>query len=261
MKLAAVGSNCVDYYDNLQKGFPGGGPVNMAVYIVRLGGVASYIGPVGNDELGSMMCEAIAAKGVDVSHLHVLEGKTAVSHVELVNGERIFGDYDEGVLEHYELSDEDVKFILTHDVAVCDLWGKIEGEFKRLKEGGIATAFDCHVRPYDEAAQTAMPHTDYLFFSSDDDDTPELRTQMCEFHAKGPKLVIAMLGEQGSLCFDGSEFYRYGIVPCKVVDSLGAGDSYISGFLYELQNGKSINECMHAGAANASITLEYEGAW
>ena len=43
MKLAAVGSNCIDYYNNLDggKAFPGGGPVNMAVYTVRLGGEAA----------------------------------------------------------------------------------------------------------------------------------------------------------------------------------------------------------------------------
>ena len=46
MKLAAVGSNCVDFYQNVEggKAYPGGGPVNMAVYTVRLGGEASYIG-------------------------------------------------------------------------------------------------------------------------------------------------------------------------------------------------------------------------
>ena len=43
MKLAAVGSNCIDYYTNIGggTGYPGGGPVNMAVYTVRLGGQAS----------------------------------------------------------------------------------------------------------------------------------------------------------------------------------------------------------------------------
>ena len=46
MRLAAVGSNCIDYYKNLEggKAFAGGGPVNMAVYTVRLGGTAAYIG-------------------------------------------------------------------------------------------------------------------------------------------------------------------------------------------------------------------------
>jgi fructoselysine 6-kinase len=261
MKLAAIGSNCVDYYVNLKKGFPGGGPVNMAVYTVRLGGKASYIGPAGSDEFGTMMRKSIAEKGVDISHFHVLEGKTAVSQVELINGERIFGDYDEGVLEKYTLSGEDIVFICGHDMVVCDLWGKVEGDFPRLRSSGIKTVFDCHVRPYDNASQRAMPHTDYLFFSSDDPDMPVIREQMREFHAKGPRLVIAMLGELGSVCFDGDAYYFCGIVPCKVVDSMGAGDSYIAGFLFALQQGKSIEECMRSGAANASVTLGYEGAW
>ena len=91
MKLAAVGSNCIDYYNNLDggKAFPGGGPVNMAVYTVRLGGEAAYIGPVGNDSYGEIMMEAMKKKGVNISHLRVEEGKTAVSQVELVDGERI----------------------------------------------------------------------------------------------------------------------------------------------------------------------------
>ena len=74
MKLAAIGSNCVDYYQNMNGGtaFPGGGPVNMAVYTVRLGGKASYIGPVGNDEFGHVMYDAIKSKGVDVSHFQLL---------------------------------------------------------------------------------------------------------------------------------------------------------------------------------------------
>ena len=44
MKLAAVGSNCVDFYNNIENGkaYPGGSPVNVAVYTVRLGGEASY---------------------------------------------------------------------------------------------------------------------------------------------------------------------------------------------------------------------------
>lgn len=132
MKLAAVGSNCIDYYNNIEggKAYPGGGPVNMAVYTRRLGGSASYIGPVGDDIYGKIMQEAVAAKGVDTSHLHVMPGKTAVSQVELIDGERVFGDYEEGVLEHYVLSDADMDFICTHDVVICDLWGKVEGQYK-----------------------------------------------------------------------------------------------------------------------------------
>ena len=113
MRLAAVGSNCIDYYNNIDggKAFPGGGPVNMAVYTLRLGGEAAYIGPVGDDVYGQIMIETIKAKGVDTSHLRVEKGKTAVTQVELIDGERVFGDYDEGVLEKYKLTDEDKKEI------------------------------------------------------------------------------------------------------------------------------------------------------
>ncbi len=264
MKLAAVGSNCIDFYKNIENGkvYPGGGPVNMAVYTVRNGGEASYIGPVGSDEYGKIMLEAIKAKGVDISHMHVKPGKTALSEVELIDGERVFGDYDEGVLSDYVLSEEDMDFIKEHDMVVCDLWGKVEGQFRDLKQRGISTAFDCATRPEDKEAQTAMPYTDYLFFSSDDGDTLELRKQMKKYHDQGPKFVVAMLGTQGSLCFDGQKYHRFGVVECdNVVDSMGAGDSYIAGFLSGIVDGLSIEECMHKGAATATETLKYFGAW
>lgn len=264
MKLAAVGSNCIDYYSNIEQGkaYPGGGPVNMAVYTVRLGGQASYIGPVGDDAYGEIMRKAVGEKGVDTSHLHTKPGKTAVSQVELVNGERVFGDYEEGVLTDYSLSPEDIDFICTHDAVVCDLWGKVEGQFKELKERGVKTAFDCATRPEDPASQTAMPYADYLFFSTDDGDTPAVRALMKEYQSRGPKLVVAMLGEHGSLCFDGEQFYKFGIVPCdKLVDSMGAGDSYIAGFLFGIVEGLPIEQAMEKGAANATETLKYFGAW
>ena len=40
-----------------------------------------------------------------------------------------------------------------------------------------------------------------------------------------------------------------------------AGDSYISGFLFGIVNGYSIEKSMETGARNASETLTYFGAW
>jgi len=84
---------------------------------------------------------------------------------------------------------------------------------------------------------------------------------MKRIHAKGPKLIIITLGEKGSICYNGKEFLTFGIVPCKLVDSMGAGDSYIAGFLRGILLGSELKECMRMGAENASITLKYRGAW
>ena len=265
MRLAAIGSNCIDFYHNLEggKAFPGGGPVNMAVYTIRLGGSGSYIGPVGTDEYGKIQLSAMKEKGVDCSHVSVLEGKTAVTTVELQNGDRRFTAYDEGVLKGFTLSDEELRFIAEHhDAVVSDQWGKIAEYYPKLQKMGLPTAYDCSTRVSSSSALAVMPHCDYLFFSADDGDCRTLRELMKIVHSMGPKLVIAMLGEAGSLCYDGKDFHKCGIVPCdNLVDTLGAGDSYIAGFLFGICEGLSIEEAMKKGAANATETLKYFGAW
>ena len=37
IRIAAAGDNCMDVYDKENKAFPGGNPVNVAVYVARLG--------------------------------------------------------------------------------------------------------------------------------------------------------------------------------------------------------------------------------
>ena len=261
MKLAAVGDNCMDVYENIGKAYPGGNPVNVAVYFVRLGGEASYTGVVGTDQYGVLMKDKIGEKGVDVSHIRFEEGNTAITHVELVDGERVFGDYEEGVLADFKLTDEEIEFLCGHDMVVTGLWGNIHNDLARIHDRGVLTAFDAATRPDDEAARIAVPSTDYLFFATDDGDTEELRGRMKELHASGPKLGITTLGDKGSIVYDGEEYRTFGIIPCNVVDTMGAGDSYIAGFLKGILEGKTVEECMKAGAANSSVTLEYNGAW
>ena len=263
MKLAAVGSNCIDFYNNIDggKAYPGGGPVNMAVYTLRLGGNASYIGPVGDDVYGKIMLDAIAAKGVDTSHMKVLEGNTAVTQVEIVNGDRVFGDYDEGVMADFKLNAEDIEFLAGYDMVVSGLWGMCEQELPLLKAKGATVAFDFATKLNDPVLEIAIPYVDYAFFSIDDQGEEEIKKFMLEMYGKGPKVVVVTRGEAGSIAYDGREFYTYGIVPVDVVDTMGAGDSFIAGFLYAICEGKSVPKAMAEGAANSSVTLAYAGAW
>ena len=264
MKLAAIGSNCIDFYVNQQGGtaYPGGGPVNMAVYTCRLGGQASYTGPIGDDANGRLMLDAMKAKGIDTSHVRILPGRTAVTQVRLENGERVFGKYDQGVLAGFRLTDSDLDFIAKHDMAVSDPWGGAQDRFADLKRRGVKLAFDASDCPDHPICAPGISDCDYLFFSSDDSDGSLLRARMKALRERGPELVTAMLGSKGSLCFDGAQFYSFGIIPCpNLVDTLGAGDSYIAGFLYALAEGRPIPECMRLGAETASETISYFGAW
>jgi len=134
IRVAAIGDNCIDYYDSLNESYPGGNPVNVAVYIKRLGGESSYTGAVGTDSFGKIMISAIQNKGVDTSHIQVLDGKTAVTHVDIVDGDRVFGKYEEGVLADFKLREQDISFIKKHDLAVTGIWGMIEDELPLISK-------------------------------------------------------------------------------------------------------------------------------
>jgi fructoselysine 6-kinase len=260
MRIATAGDNCMDAYSKLGKAYPGGNPVNVAVYMRRLGVEASYTGVVGNDPYGFQMKSALAAKGIDISHLHMKHGKTAVTQVELVNGERVFGDYDEGVMADFKLTKEDIDFICRQELVHTGIWGKIEKSLPELRQKGATVSFDFADKLDHEIVGQSLPYVDYAFFSYTHDDE-YIREYLRAASAKGPKIVIATLGENGSLAFDGKAFTPFGIVPVDVVDTMGAGDSFIAGFLRALLLGKALEECLALGAANASETLKYMGAW
>ena len=261
MRIAAAGDNCMDVYEGLNQMFPGGNPINVAVYFKRLGGQASYIGAVGNDTYGQFMTDAISAKGVDISHVRVLPGNTAITKVELKNGERIFGDYDEGVLADFKLTEDDIDFICSHDLLVTGLWGMLENDLHQFKSRSLPVAFDFATKLDHPIVEKAIDYVDYAFFAYDEGDNTFIRDYMEQMYARSPKIITVTLGDKGSIAYDGNKYTSFGIVPCEVKDTMGAGDSYIAGFLYGILRGEPLAECMRMGAENASVTLAYLGAW
>jgi fructoselysine 6-kinase len=260
LKLATAGDNCIDHYAALGKMFPGGNPVNVAVYATRLGLPSSYTGAVGNDAYGAFMLESLCAKGVDTSHVQILPGRTAVTQVELKDGERLFGDYDEGVLADFSISEQDIDFFCEHELFHTGLWGNAQHDLPRIRARGLPVAFDFATAKSGDVFDAALPFVDYAFFS-DEFETEALHRFMKDARRAGPRLVVVTLGENGSIAYDGHAFYRYGIVPVDVVDTMGAGDSYIAGFCKGITDGAPIVQCMRLGAECAAETLAYMGAW
>lgn len=278
IKIACVGDNCIDAY-NTGVEYPGGNPVNVAVYLKRYDVLSSYTGAVGNDNNGKILIEAVKNKGVDVSHIKILEGKTAVSQVNIINGNRVFGDYDEGVLSEFKLSDDDIDFLCSHNMVVSGIWGMIEHNLSDISKR-CKTAFDFANKFNEDVFDVAIPHVNFAFFSYDEESKEDfnirykkldlepkdseyemLKEFMKKISTLGPEAVIITLGENGSLGYDKDNFYKCDIVPCDVVDTMGAGDSFIAGFIYGILSGESMPEAMHTGAKNSAKTIGYFGAW
>ena len=261
MKIACVGDNCIDFYDETRMACPGGNPVNVAVYAQRLGAETAYLGAVGTDRFGDMLMERLKAERVDITHVQRLEGPSALCHVTMREGDRVLGDYDEGVMECFALRKEDLAYLSGFDLVITGLWGRTEKYLEQIRASGTLIAFDGADRPFDPAGLTALPHTDLAFFSDDSMDDEALREKISSAASLGPRIVVATRGAKGSLAFDGTAFYDCPPAPCSVVDTMGAGDSYIAGFIKTWLEGKSIAECMETGTLTAADTITHQGAW
>lgn len=260
VKAAAVGDNCIDSYKNLNKNYPGGSPVNFAVYMKELGVDTSYIGVIGDDDNGKIIVNEVKGRGVDVSRLHTKPGKTAVTQIELINKNRVFTAYDEGVFEHFTLDEDDISFIKTHHLVHSDINGRTEGYYHIFKEADIITSFDFSNQLKEEIVNPMLPYVDYAFFSYDRYDS-FIENYIIKAQMLGSKVVVATLGENGSIAFDGRKLYKQDIYKVDVVDTLGAGDSFIAGFMYGILNNKSVECCLDLGAKTAAKTISYFGAW
>ena len=123
MKVAEIGDNCIDLYERLGKKYPTGNVVDTGVNLKKLGIDVSIISTTGTDENGKWMIESLKKEGLDISHLKVKEGTTAITYMDMDGNERIHGDYVEGVLENIEFDEEDVRFACTHDLVHSAFWG------------------------------------------------------------------------------------------------------------------------------------------
>ena len=76
------------------------------------------------------------------------------------------------------------------------------------------------------------------------------------FSSLGYKHFIITFGNRGVLVFhQGNTYIEKPYVPDSIVDTIGAGDAYASGYLLGWLTGKPIKVCIHYGLACAKETL------
>lgn len=258
--LATVGDNCVDIYPQLNKAFSGGNAVNVAVYSTRYGMQPSCVSWVGKDDYGAMLRRDLEQKGVDISHLQVKPGVTAQTQVELRNNDRILGDYTEGVMADFSVGESEMIWLMTFDIIHSAIWGHAEAAFPVLKAAGKTLSFDFADKWESPLWRTLPEHLDYAFASANEDN-PWLRDRLQTVVQCGAGVAIATLGENGSLAWDGKQFWHMPPQQVEVVDTMGAGDSYIAGFLCAIAKGLALQDAMKQGTECAARTIGYHGAW
>lgn len=261
MKFAAIGDNCIDVYERLGKKYPTGNIVDTGVNMKQLGILTSIISTTGNDANGEWMIKTLKEEGIDISHLKVGNGPTAITYMDMDGLDRIHGNYEEGVLEQMTFDEDDICFAAQHDLVHTALWGKAENVLPMLKEKGAVISFDYADRLNHPLIDQTIPFVDYGFFSYKSARDEVIEQYLKDKADRGMKLAVATFGEKGSLVFDGKNFYEGKIYPATVVNTVGAGDSFIAGFLYELLMSSSIPKALDQGAKVAAEVVSVFEPW
>ena len=141
VRVLGIGDNTVDIYVDQDVQFPGGNAVNVAVMMKRLGAEASYLGCIGTDLLGGLIKDALAAEGIDTSHMRVIAGPNSWSRIRHRGQDRVFDGSHPNFRNDYRLAIEDFHFIAAHDLAHSSVYSRLEDELARIRNAASMLSF------------------------------------------------------------------------------------------------------------------------
>lgn len=102
---------------------------------------------------------------------------------------------------------------------------------------------------------------DAAFFSCAGWSLVETRELLVQAVQAGSGLAVATRGEQGALLFDGKDWYQQEPETVTPVDTLGAGDAFITAFLLHLRQHGNITAALQAAAHFAARICLVDGAF
>lgn len=240
---------------------PGGAPANVSVGISKLGGSAAFLGKVGNDVLGHFLRETLTDYGVDTRPM-IFEDKarTGLTFVTLEpSGERDFSFYINPSADRFLTTEElDPLLFAQHKIFHFGSISLISEPAKSAtlraidmaKETGMLISYDPNLRlglwnSAEEAMEVilaTLPHADILKVSEDELTFLTGCSTLEEGIEKLPDLplILVTLGGEGCMYRFKGQIRSVPAIQSKVVDTTGAGDAFVSGILY------SINESSKA---------------
>ena len=260
LRIAAVGDNCIDkFLPPVGQALIGGNAVNVAAQLARLGHDAFYFGAVGPDDDGRRTRDALAANGVSIAYMQERPGKTAHTDIEVLpSGERVFLLEDFGVCAGYRPSGDDIAVLKTMDHVHIG-WLDDGGALRRmLSDAGVSVSQDVSVNA--DPANIGIDGLTIAFGSAGEDDAA-VGSMLDRFLSAGVKIAVVTRGAKGSVAATRDERAEAGIRKVDVIDTTGAGDSFIAGFLSVRLGGGSLEAAVAAGRDRAAEACGHVGGF
>lgn len=260
LDFLSVGEILIDFAPSGEadtyKANPGGAPANVACVLAKLGLSSAFSGKVGNDGFGRQCTAALKNAGVDTQYLFVSDSEpTTLAFVCLdEKGNRDFSFYRDRTADVC-LNAADVERLkdckprifhfgsvsLTQEPSRSAVLLAVEN----AKKSGALISYDPNLRLLlwkspEEAKEAILQTLSYadilkiseeeaLFLFGESDCAKVCRLIEARF---GTKAVIITRAAKGAHAYIGGKDYISYAYDLKTIDTTGAGDSFLAGFLY-----------------------------
>jgi sugar/nucleoside kinase (ribokinase family) len=234
----------------------GGNGANTSFALAMLGAPVRLMGCVGDDAAGEFALTELHRAGVDTQHVQRTAAATAAT-VALVHhdGRRALlhvpGASAEAFLEVSRAWPEDAAHLhIANPYAVPHLRRHAPAMLRRAKERGWSTSLDCGWDArgeWNQVLDPCLPLTDLLFLNESEAE-----------HLGDPPapVVVKKLGERGC-AVNGQRVPGFAV---DAVDTTGAGDCFVAGFLAARQRGSTVMEAARFANAVGALSVSRLGS-
>ncbi|MFN8009415.1 MAG: carbohydrate kinase family protein [Terriglobia bacterium] len=220
----------------------------------RLGRRVGFMSRIGDDPLGQIALDRLAAGGVDVSRVQRVSGwpSTGLTVILPRANFRNILTYP-GTMNTMCFEDLDVDYLtsarhfhMSSYFLHRGLHAHMVDLFKKLKTSGMSISLDTNDDPsgqWDDNLIAVLRYVDVFLPNAHEamkiTRCDDLTTAVAQL-AQWVPVVAVKLGDEGALVRCGKEEFRNPAVEIEVVDSVGAGDSFDAGFIHQYVGGGTL---------------------
>jgi 2-dehydro-3-deoxygluconokinase len=261
----------------------GGSESNVAIGLQRLGVQSVWCGRVGADSLGQLVEREIRAEGVDVRVAVDPSAPTGLMIKERRTPATQRVSYYRAGSAGSRIAPEDIDADLISGASLLHVSGitpALSGQADATlryaigvaRAAGVPVSFDLNFRGNLWSPEGAgsvfrdiIPLADIVFAGDGEAalavgaaEPEELARRIA---ALGPSQAVIKMGAEGALALVNGQVFRQAAVAVAVVDTVGAGDAFVAGYLAELIGDRGPEDRLKTAAATGAFACLVPGDW